>query len=345
MNDTNKTSTNKLLYVSIHPHIKDKDTVSYIMLYVIVSLIPPLIAGTLYFGAYSILLTIVCIATAILSETIFCLLFKIKLSIKDLSSVITGLLLALSLPPKLPLWIAAIGAFFSVIFGKMVFGGLGQNFMNPALCGRAFLMISFPTAMTTFIPPLYGTINGLQSSLDGISSATPLEYFKSAINSNSFNALDLQDALFNIFIGNVGGCMGATSGLAILLGVFFLLYKGIIRIKTPLFFILTVFLMFLFFNNNGDILSTESLIEATYQVLSGGTLLGAFYFASDPVTIPITPLGRIIFGIGCGFFTFIFRKFSIYTDGVCWAILIMNIITPIIERVTIPRYLGKTKND
>lgn len=343
MSDSAPDSAQSLLHVSMPPHIRQSESVPSIMLSVILALVPALAASVVFFGGYALLLVSVCIAAAAGSEALLCVLFRKPVTTGDLSAVLTGFLLALTLPPRLPLWMAAAGSVFAIVVVKMAFGGLGHNFANPALAGRAFLMVSFPAAMSSWTAPAHGTLCGLQRGLDGISAATPLVYFKSVMASGIFNSLDLQDALPSLFWGNVGGSLGATSAVAIGVGAVFLFYRGIIRFRTPFFFITTVFLLFWIFNGTGDIFSAESLIAALYQVLCGGIMLGAFFFAADPVTSPMSTTGRILFGIGCGAFTFIIRKFGGYPDGVCWAILIMNLMVPILDRYTRPRRFGQVK--
>jgi electron transport complex protein RnfD len=253
------------------------------------------------------------------------------------------MLLACMLPSGIPFWIAALGSTFAIAVVKMAFGGLGQNMVNPALAARAFLTVSFPDAMSQFVAPAHGTLSGLARELDGVSAATPLVYFKNALATGSFHPLDLQDSIGNLFLGNVGGSLGATSGLAILLGAMFLLYRGIIRFRTPFAFIGSLFLLFWIFNGTGDLFSTEAFVVPLYQILSGGILLGAFFVAADPVTTPMFPLARMLFGAGCGCITFIIRKFGGYPDGVCWAVLIMNFTVPLLDRYVRPRRFGERK--
>jgi electron transport complex protein RnfD len=343
MTDSAPDITPSPLHVSVPPHIRQSESVPSIMLSVILALVPALAASVVFFGGYALLLVAVCVAASAGSEALLCLLFRKPVTSGDLSAVLTGLLLGLTLPPRLPLWMAAAGSVFAIALVKIAFGGLGRNIVNPALAGRAFLMVSFPAAMSSWIPPAHGTLCGLQRGLDGISAATPLVYFKSAMASGIFNSLDFQDALPGLFFGNVGGSLGATSAAAICIGAVFLFYRGIIRFRTPFFFIATVFLLSWIFSGAGDIFSADSLIAALYQVLCGGMMLGAFFFAADPVTSPMSPFGRIIFGIGCGMITFIIRKFVGYPDGVCWAILLMNLTAPILDRYTRPRYFGQVK--
>lgn len=334
-----------LLHVSTSPHIRYKESVPSIMLSVVIALVPALAASIWFFGVKALLLTVVCLTFCILTEWIIIkVLFKKPSTIGDFSAVITGLLLAFNLPPELPLWMAALGSVFAIGVGKMAFGGLGNNFINPALAGRAFLMASYPAAMTTFSETRMGAINGLPQKIDAISSATPLTAFKDAILSGDFQPLHFQDAFTNLFFGNVGGCIGETSVIALLLGALFLLYKRIIGFSVPATYIGTVFVLFWIFNGTtNDLLASDALIIPTYHVLAGGLVLGAFFMATDMVTCPITKKGRFIFGLGCGILTFLIRKFGGYPEGVSYSILIMNLFVPLIDRYARPRMYGKVK--
>ena len=337
----NKTAEEKveLLHISTSPHIRHPGSVPKVMMWVMIALVPSIIASYLFFGWRAIFLTCVGITSAVLTEWLVTLLMKKPSTIRDFSAVITGILLAFNVPPSLPWWMVAIGAAFAIGVAKMAFGGLGGNFINPALAGRAFLMASYPAAMTSFTAPKLGTISGL----DGITSATPLAHFKISMMNGSFQALDFQDALYNLFTGNVGGCIGETSAIALLLGAMILWYKRIIGFAIPLFYIGTVFVLFWLFNGTGDLFTSGAIIIPTYQVLAGGLLLGAFFMATDMVTSPITPNGKIVFGIGCGVLTFVIRKFGGYPEGVSYSILLMNLLVPLIEKYTRPRIYGRVK--
>jgi electron transport complex protein RnfD len=243
-----------------------------------------------------------------------------------------------------------LGSAFSIGIAKMAFGGLGCNFINPALAGRAFLMASYPAAMTTFIAPKFGSSDGLSaitssssSIMDAISSATPLANFKQAMANGSFQALDFQDALHNLFIGNVAGCLGETSTLALLIGAIILWYKRIIGFRTPIIYIGVVFILYWLFNGSGEYFTSSAIIIPFYQILSGGLFLGAIFMATDMVTSPITPKGKIFFALGCGLLTFVIRKFGGYPEGVSYSILLMNLFVPLIERYTRPKIYGEVK--
>jgi|WetSurMetagenome_2_1015567.scaffolds.fasta_scaffold00672_10 Na+-translocating ferredoxin:NAD+ oxidoreductase subunit D len=344
MNDGSAMDSSKtLLYVSAPPHIRQTESVPTIMLSVIIALVPGLVASGVYFGIHALMLVAASVASTVGTEAALCQLFKKPLSVGDFSSVVTGLLLAFMLPPGLPFWMAAAGGVFAVAVVKMPFGGLGGNLVNPALAARAFLMVSFPAAMSSFVQPAHGTLFGMPRGLDGVTAATPLVYFKNAMASGNYHPLDLQDAVTGLFLGTTGGCLGATSGLAVLLGAIFLLYRGIARFKIPLSFLGSVFILNWIFNGTGDMFSTEAFVVPLYQILAGGVMLGAFFLAADPVTTPITAIGRVLFGVGCGVITFLLRKFGGHPDGVCWAILLMNFCVPLFDGLGRPKRFGKRK--
>jgi electron transport complex protein RnfD len=332
-----------LLHISVAPHIRQNDSVPVVMRTVLIALIPAFIASIVFFGVHALFLVGVCVLFSVLTEWVIVrYAFKKPSTIGNYSAVITGVLLAFTLPPKLSLWIAAIGAIFSIAVAKMAFGGLGNTIVNPALAGRAFLFAAYPVSMTTWMATQFGSFNGLTQQIDALTNATPLMTIKTAMHAGEFQALDFQDALWSLFWGNVGGSLGETSAFAILIGALFILYRRIINLRIPFFFIGTVFILFWIFNGKtGDIFSTEALVIPFFQVLSGGLFLGAFFMATDTVTSPITPLGKIIFGVGCGLLTFAIRKFSSYPEGVCYAILLMNLVVGLLDRYTRPRIFGK----
>jgi electron transport complex protein RnfD len=332
-----------LLSISTSPHISHKGDVQSIMLSVSFALVPALIGSIFFFGIRSLILTCTCVAAAVGAEWCITSLAKKPTTINDYSAVLTGMLLAFSLPPALPLGMAIVGSVFAIIMAKMAFGGLGNNFINPALAGRCFLMISFPAAMSQWSVPLQGTIHGLTKGLDGVSAATPLAYFKGAMASGNFHPLDFQEVLPHLFLGNVGGCTWGTSALLLLAGALYLWYKRIIGFGIPLVFMGTAYLLFWISNGTGEFMTSEAFFVPSFQLLSGGIMLGALFMAADPVTTPITPWGRVIFGAGCGILTFFFRTFGGSADGVCYAILLMNCCTPLIERYTRPRRYGEVK--
>ncbi len=304
-----------LLKVASSPHVRGKDDTSRIMLYVIIGLLPTTIFGIYNFGLRALLLVLVCIATCVISEYIFEKIVNKKSTIKDLSAVVTGLLLALNLPHTLPIWQAVLGSIFAIVVVKMLFGGLGQNFMNPALGGRVFLLVSFAATMTNF-------------EFDGVSSATPLALLKNGEAVNTFDML----------IGRTGGTIGETSAICIIIGAIFLILMGVIDLVIPASYIITFAIFVLLFGGHG--------FDMTYLVAhlcGGGLMLGAFFMATDYVTSPITPTGKIIYGICLGVLTGIFRIFGNSAEGVSYAIIFSNLLVPLIEKVTIPRAFGIVK--
>jgi|APHig6443717817_1056837.scaffolds.fasta_scaffold05817_4 electron transport complex protein RnfD len=314
--------------VSPSPHQRDKISTQKIMMLVIIALVPSAISSIYYFGLRALFLIITCAFSCLFFEYLCRKLMKKNNTISDLSAVLTGVLLAFNLPATLPIWMAIIGCFIAIAVTKQLFGGLGQNFANPAIVARIALMLSFTTQMTTWAIPKYWTYGSNTPSfasgeviINGstiLTGATPLV-------SNNASYMDL-------FLGNVGGCLGETSALALLIGGLFLIIMKIICPSTPLAFIGTTAL--LTFISGGDVL---------YQVLSGGLIIGAFFMATDYVTTPINTKGKIIFGIGCGLITFIIRKFGSYPEGVSFSILIMNILTPYIDMITKTKPLGAKK--
>ncbi|MDR0331429.1 MAG: RnfABCDGE type electron transport complex subunit D, partial [Chitinispirillales bacterium] len=370
------------LHLSVAPHIRSSRTVSVVMLAVIGAMLPAFVSSVVFFGMKALMLALVCIGTAIATECAANLIFKKKQSIGDFSAVITGMLLAFNLSPTIPLWMAAIGSAFAIAVAKMVFGGLGCNFINPALAGRAFLMASYPAEMTHFPATIYGSVNGLagkaaeaspafgaaapaasgaaqsaadalasaappepstfsihsaladtadavssataaaasaaadtvsaaaSSAMDAVSSATPLHAIKYAFATGAYSAEYFSHALKDLFFGNVAGCVGETSALALLAGGIFLMAIRVIDYRIPATYILTVFALFWIANGTGTYFTVDALIAPTFHILAGGLFLGAFFMATDPVTSPITPRGRVAFGVGCGALVFIIRKYG-----------------------------------
>lgn len=301
------------LLVTLSPHIRHEDNVPKIMYKVILALVPAAIAGVIFFGARAALIYIISILASILTEYLFQKIRKRPIAVNDGSAIVTGLLLALTLPPTLPLWMAVVGAVASIGLGKQVYGGLGSNVFNPALVGRAFLLITFPVAMTTW------------AAADAVSTATPLNLLKMQGISTDY---------FQLFLGNVGGSIGETSAAAILIGGAYLLLAKLIDWRIPAAFIGTTVITVLI--AGGDPLM---------HLLSGGLLLGAFFMATDMVTTPLTRKGKWIFGIGSGLITAIIRLYGGYPEGVMFSILLMNSVTPVINRYTRPKMYGRVKSN
>lgn len=299
------------LIVASSPHITHEDNVPKIMYRVILALAPAAIAGVVFFGIRAALIYIVSIMTSMITEFIFQKIRKRPVAINDGSAAVTGLLLALTLPPVLPLWMVVVGAVVAIGLGKQVYGGLGSNVFNPALVGRAFLLITFPVAMTTW------------TAADAVSSATPLNLLKMQGVSTDY---------MKLLIGNVGGSIGETSAGALLIGGAFLLLIKLIDWRIPLAFIGTTSIMVLLSGS-----------DPIVHLLSGGLLLGALFMSTDMVTTPLTRKGKWIFGIGCGLITAIIRLYGGYPEGVMFSILLMNSATPVINRYTRPKMYGRVK--
>lgn len=311
-----------LYHVSSSPHVRAKDSTSRIMAYVIAALLPASLFGIYNFGFKALLLILITIATCVATEWVFDKIVHKRNTIGDLSAVVTGLLLALNLPVSLPWWEAVIGGVFAIAIVKCLFGGLGQNFMNPALGARCFLLIAFAADMTNF--------NVTKNGVDVYTGATPL----ALIRENGLSAVNVRDML----VGNVAGTIGETSVIAILLGAIILILLGVIDLKIPGAYIIT-FALFMFFFG-------ASRFDFNYvvaQLCGGGLMLGAFFMATDYVTSPITPRGKIIFGICCGLLTGIFRCFGANAEGVSFSIILSNILVPLIEKYTVPRAFGQVK--
>lgn len=303
---------NKLI-VSPSPHDENYVKTSNIMLNVIIALLPAWGAAIYFFGMRVIPLTAVCIGSCIFFEYVCRAMMKRSNTVGDMSAVVTGLILAMNLPVTLPYWMAVIGSFVAIVIVKQLFGGLGQNFANPAITARIVLMVSFPAAMTHWIKPL-------EYDYDAVSSATPLVLAKKGGELPSY--LDL-------FLGKTGGCLGEVCALGLLIGGLYLAARKIISLAAPLSFIGSLF-----------VLSFIAGDDPVYQILAGGVFLGAFFMATDYATTPITTKGKIVFGLGCGIITFVIRRFGSYPEGVSFSILLMNVLTPYIEQLTRTKVLG-----
>ncbi|TET22955.1 MAG: RnfABCDGE type electron transport complex subunit D [Candidatus Cloacimonadota bacterium] len=300
------------LIISISPHQKERRDTSAVMRGVIYALLPAVIASIFYFKVRAFLLIIVCIAGAIITEAIFQKLRRKPVTIYDGSALLTGLLLALVLPPTIPLWVAFLGAVMAIVIGKQIFGGLGQNIFNPALVGRAFLMATFPVMLTTWIKP------GL---FDAVTTATPLSIMK-------FDKVITPT--LQLFLGNTAGSLGETCAIALIIGGIFLLVMKYMDWRIPLSFIATVIVL----TGVLYLMKPGQYATSWFHLFSGGLMIGAFFMATDPVTSPITKKGRHVFGIGCGLLVVIIRTWGGLPEGVMYSILLMNAVTPLINRYT-----------
>ena len=309
--------------VSGTPHVRSKESIQSIMRDVIIALVPATAAGIYYFGLRALILIVAAIISAVFFEWLYEKITKKPVTINDLSAVVTGLLLAMNLPASAPVWVAIVGSAFAIIFAKQLFGGLGQNFINPALAGRAFLLASYPTEMTTWVVP-----NGLAA--DAATYATPLAQLKNG-------ALDA--SLKQLVMGQVGGTIGETCAIALIIGGIYLLYKHVISWKIPVIYIATVFILFAVIGRHGMRMPLQ-------EIFAGGVMLGGIFMATDYASSPVTPKGQVIFAVGAGLLTYLIRTFGGYPEGVSYSILIMNCCVPLIERFTEPTNFGalpKTK--
>ena len=308
----------KNLAVSSSPHLRDHVSTRRIMQEVCLALAPAGIAGIILFGSQAAVLIAASVISAVLAEYFYQKLTHRKVTVGDWSAVVTGLLLAYNLPANAPVWLAVVGAMIAIVLVKQIFGGIGSNFMNPALAARAILFVSWATQMTTYPATRF--------MLDGVSTATPLN----SLGTGSVAGVNLMD----LFLGNIPGVLGETCKLALLLGGVYLILRRIVDWKIPVTFIATVFVCYLI---------KDGAEMALYQILSGGLFLGAFFMATDYATSPVTNPGRVIMGIGCGIFLFVIRAYASYPEGCSFAILLMNVATPLIDKYTMPKPFGEVK--
>lgn len=308
---------NRLLVIASSPHIHAGLSTQKIMGWVLAALAPAGLAGVYFLGTRSLAVIAACVAACVLTEAAWQKCAKLPVTVSDLSAAVTGVLLAYNLPPTIPLWMAVCGSVFAMVIAKHFFGGLGHNIVNPALAGRAMMLICWPVAMTTW-------------TLHGVTGPTPLAVLKDGAS----GALGTLPSVMDAFLGNMGGCIGETSAAALLLGGGLLIAKGIISWRIPLVYIATVAGMSLLFGRAAGPL---------FEILTGGLMLGAFFMATDYATSPMTGKGQTVFAFGCGAITSLIRVFGGYPEGVSYSILIMNLAVPLIDRVTVPRILGEAK--
>ena len=320
---------NLKLIASSSPHIRSNEDTRSIMLDVIIALLPALAWSVYCFGWKALLLTAVSVVSCVFFEWAYRKVMKKSCMVGDLSAVVTGILLSFVCPVDLPWWVIIIGAFFSIVVVKQLYGGIGCNFLNPALAGRAFLLASYATWMTTWAIP--------QIRPDVTSAATPLQIMKEGTE-EAFTTLMSNYSIGDMFIGKVGGSLGEVSALCLLVGGVFLLIRKVISWQIPVAYIGTVAVLTFLFPQGNDAMSWM-----LYNVLGGGLFLGAFFMATDYVTSPVTKKGQLIFGIGCGLITVFIRYFGSYPEGVCYSILVMNCCTWIIDKYTKPTRFGVDK--
>ena len=305
----------KLLHISSNPHVHCGRSTSTIMRDVLIALAPATIAGIVIFGLRSLIVILACVISCVAFEALFNLIAKKEQTIGDLSAAVTGLLLGLNLPANLPIWQCVVGSAFAIIVVKCLFGGIGYNVVNPAITARVFMLISFASVGTAAFP----------ASVDAVAGATPLVQLASG------EAVELKTLL----LGTHGGAIGETCAIALLIGLVYLLVRKVITWHIPVAFVGSVFILSLLIEGNAN--------DALAMVLSGGLLIGAVFMATDYVTSPSTALGKIIFGLGCGFITFLIRYYGSYPEGVSFAILLMNILNPYIDKLTAHKVFGGKK--
>ena len=306
--------------VSVSPHIRDKSSTRKIMIDVCIALVPTLAFGVWHFGINALFVISSSVLSCVISEAVFELIVKKPITVFDFSAVVTGLILALNMPPNIAWWVPAIGGVFAIVIVKMLFGGIGQNIMNPALAARCFLLISFASRMTDF-------------SVDGVSSATPLAVLKSG------GSVDLLDA----FLGFKTGCIGEVSVAAILIGAAYLLIRKVISIRIPAVYILSTALFIFVFSLAKTGMPTWQFMLG--ELLTGGLMAGAFFMTTDYTTSPITKWGQVVYAVLIGFLTAVFRILGSSAEGVSYAIIISNLFVPIIEKITVPKAFGVKKKE
>ena len=307
------------MIVSTSPHIHSKDTTQSIMRDVIIALLPATVAGIVLFGLKALVTILVCVATTVLSEFLFNLLAKKEQTVTDLSAVVTGLILALSLPAKVGIFHCIIGSIFAIVVVKCLFGGIGCNFANPAATARVFLIIAFSASIGGATAPIIGGV-------DLVATATPLEVIKLGTDAELPSLVDM-------FLGNRAGAIGETSALALIVGGLYLIARRVIKWQVPVIYIVTVFLL--------SLIIKQDLTIALYQVLGGSLILAAFFMITDYSTTPINTLGKMVFAFGCGVITVLIRFWGSYPEGVSFAILLMNILSPYIEKLCTRKPFGK----
>jgi electron transport complex protein RnfD len=342
--------TEGLFVSSTSPHVRDKDSIPKIMWTVNITLIPALFMAFYFFGPKALWISFLAILSAVLTEAIIQKLSKKPIRVQDGSAVITGILVAFNVPASVPWWMPVVGSVFAIAIVKELFGGLGNNILNPALAARAFLLASWPVEMTaSWVAPKGGTISGIS----GITSATPLNLLKQSgkiiANPENFDPVQVQNAqnaiaslsnsYTNLLIGNIGGCIGETSVLALLIGALIMFYRHAITWHIPFSYIGTVAVMAWIFGGTDGLFTGNWIIH----ILSGGLILGAFYMATDMVSSPLAHRGQLIFGIGCGILTVTIRIWGGYPEGVSYAIILMNLAVPLIDRYTIPKVFGEAR--
>ena len=319
------------LTISSSPHAHSPVTTQTIMRDVLIALIPAMLGSIYFFGFRSLLVTLVSAAACVFFEWGFCKVRKLHCKTYDLSAVVTGVLLAFVCPVTIPYWTIILGDFFAIVLVKMLFGGLGKNIVNPALAGRAFLF-SWPILMSNWVKVGFDNAAGLLSTADAVTAATPM----SAMHQGALP----EESILDMFLGNIGGCIGETSALLLIIGFIYLLYRKVITARIPLAYIGTVAILAFLFPQGNDRIAWMAA-----QVFGGGLMLGAIFMATDYVTSPLTKLGQIVYGIGCGIITILIRYFGGYSEGVTYAILCMNACSVLLDKIGRPVKFGAPKKE
>lgn len=319
------------LTISSSPHAHSPVTTQTIMRDVLIALIPAMLGSIYFFGFRSLLVTLVSAAACVFFEWGFCKVRKLHCKTYDLSAVVTGVLLAFVCPVTIPYWTIILGDFFAIVLVKMLFGGLGKNIVNPALAGRAFLF-SWPVLMSNWVKVGFDNAAGLLSTADAVTAATPM----SAMHQGALP----EESILDMFLGNIGGCIGETSALLLIIGFVYLLYRRVITARIPLAYIGTVAILAFLFPQGNDRIAWMAA-----QVFGGGLMLGAIFMATDYVTSPLTKLGQIVYGIGCGIITILIRYFGGYSEGVTYAILCMNACSVLLDKIGRPVKFGAPKKE
>ena len=327
---------NLKLIATSNPHIRSNETTRSIMLDVIIAMLPALAFAIFNFGLRALTLTAVSVVACIFWEWLYRKLMKKPQSIGDLSCVVTGMLLAFVCPVHMPYWMIIIGDFFAIVVVKQLFGGIGKNFLNPALAGRAVLLASYAGTMTSWVDPAAGKAAIIGSNADVVTTATPLAIMKTG----DFAELMATYGVDKMFIGQIPGSLGEVSAVALLIGGAYLIWRKVINWQTPVAYIATVAVLTFLFPKQGT-----GLEWMLYSVFGGGLFLGAFFLATDYATSPVTKKGQLIFGIGCGLFTVLIRYFGSYNEGVCYSIMVMNLCVALIDKYTKPTRFGVVKSD
>ena len=319
------------LTISSSPHVHSSTTTQTIMRDVLIALAPAMLVGTYVFGLRALTVTAVSVLACVFFEWLYCKMTGMHCKIYDLSACVTGVLLAFVCPVTIPYWTIVLGALFAIMLVKMLFGGLGRNIVNPALAGRAF-MFSWPVLMSTWVKPGWAIAAGIFSTADAVTAATPL--------ANMHQGIMCEEPIMDLFLGTVGGCIGETSAIALLIGFAYLLWRKVITARIPLAYIGTVAVLAFLFPMGNDRIAWMAA-----QVFGGGLMLGAIFMATDYVTSPVTKLGQIVYGVGCGLLTVLIRYFGGYNEGVSYAILCMNCCVVLLDRIGRPVKFGAPKKE